>query len=171
MPFDLAGARRAIFAECRAQGIDEETRRQIIREVGRVASGSTKDMGADAARRVLDHLKQKSAPAGRRGGGEWDWIDTAADGKRPLLRKLAALAGPQGAGIEKGKQVRYIEGIARQMAGGDVVKPLAMCSERELWQIVAALEVAARRRRAAAERAPVNRGPGYRAPKTPRTWV
>lgn len=141
MPYDLAAARRAIFAECRQQGIDEDTRHAIIRDIGHVASGSSTDMGADAARRVLDHLRKKSVAAGRR-DNEWSWVDTAPVGRQPLLRKLIMLA--KSARIRRGGQVRYIEGIAKQMAGlgagsGPVQKPLAMCDEGELWRIAAAL--------------------------------
>lgn len=144
MAYDLDAARRAIFAECRRRGLDDDARHQLLREVGRVASGSIKDMGADAARRVLDHLKQKSAPAARHGETEWAFIGTLPPARQPLLRKLAALAGKNGANIARGAQVRYIEGIARQMTGCD--KPLPMCDEQDLWRLVAAMSLHVKRR-------------------------
>lgn len=141
MPYDLSAAKRAIFAECRTLGIDDCARHAIIRDIGKVASGSSTDMGADAARRVLDHLRAKSATAGRR-DHEWSWVDSAPAARRPLLKKLIMLA--KSARIRRGGQVRYIEGIANQMAGlgagaGPVRKPLPMCDEGDLWRIVAAL--------------------------------
>lgn len=147
MPYDIASARKAIIIECRKQGLDDDTRHELIRAVGQVASGSTRDMGADAARRVLNHLRGKSASAGRP-AHEWTFIDTAIPARRPLLKKLLMLA--REIGIEKGKQVAYIEGIARQMSGtaasaGPVAKPLPMCDEHELWRIVQALAVFVKR--------------------------
>lgn len=88
---------------------------------------------------------------------EWEWVNRAAPGRVPLLRKLIVLAGPKGLDIERGRQVKYLEGIARQMAGlnggsggsggsgGGVAKPLAACDEAELRKIVQAVAVAVRR--------------------------
>lgn len=126
MPFDLPGARKAIVIECRKQGIDDDTRHEIVRNVGKVASGSTKDMGAEAARRVLDHL--------RRIGGtpnEWAFIDTAAGDKRPLLRKICATC--RGMGVGKA----YAEGVARRQLG--VERRLEMMDMGELYAIAGAL--------------------------------
>ncbi|MDP2808667.1 MAG: DUF1018 domain-containing protein [Rhodocyclaceae bacterium] len=137
MPYDLAAARRAIFAECRQQGIDEDTRRVLLRLVGHVASGSTRDLGADAARRVLDHLRAKSAPAGRR-DSEWAFIDAAAEDRRPLLRKICAVCRSMKVGRA------YAEGVARRAlalsgGGGAVVVRLEMLSAGQLWVVAAAL--------------------------------
>lgn len=78
---------------------------------------------------------------------EWTWVDTAPEAKRPKLRKLIMLA--KGAGIAKGGQVAWIEGIARQMGGladaGPIEKPLAMCDEGELWRLIQAVSVHVRR--------------------------
>lgn len=142
MTYNLIAARQAIIIECRKLGLDDDARHDLIRNVGHVASGSTRDMNADACRRVLDHLRR----AGPR-PNEWTWVDTAAPARRPLLRKLIVLAGPRGAGIARGRQIAYIEGIASQMAGGDVIKPLRMCDERELHKIVQALAIHVERRR------------------------
>lgn len=151
MPFNLAAAKRAIFAECRGRGIDDDTRHAIIRDIGKVASGSAADLGAEAARRVLDHLRGKSAPVARRAApNEWAWVNLAQQDKRPLLWKLRRLC--IGAGIDPGKQVGYCEGVAAQMAGlkaapgaAPIDKPLAMCSYDELWLLVAALAKHVRR--------------------------
>lgn len=126
MTFDLPGARKAILIECRKQGIDDETRHDLIRNVGKVASGSTKDMGAEAARRVLDHLR-------RLGGApnEWAFIDTAAEDRRPLLRKICATC--RGMGVGKA----YAEGIARRQHG--VARHLEMMDMGELHAVAGAL--------------------------------
>lgn len=141
-PYNLAGARRAIHAECRARGMDEAARRQLIREVGRVVSGSTRDLGETAAKRVLDHLRRTGAPADRMRSqaasewGEWAFIAQAAEANRPLLRKIAAVCGALG--IAKGGQKPYAEGVARRQHG--IERRLEMMSQPELWQLAGALE-------------------------------
>lgn len=126
-------------------GMDEDTYRDMLWTVARVRSAA--DLDWTGRKRVLDHL----AGCGARIGGkatarpnranEWAFIDRAAEDCRPMLRKLCVLC--RELGIERGKQVRYVEGVARQMSGiedgGAVVKPLAMCSYTELWRITAAL--------------------------------
>jgi hypothetical protein len=151
--YNLAAARKAIMAECNQQGIDADTRHQLLREVGQVASGSTKDMGADAARRVLNHLRAKSPQPsfekGGRGGG-WAWANAAPPERQKYLWKIRRLL--LGAGIAEDRHIAYAEGIARQMAGlnaagaGPVTKPLPMCDADELWRIVGALGVHLRRK-------------------------
>lgn len=126
MPFNLAGAKKAILIECRKLGIDDETRHDIIRNVGKVASGSTKDMSASAARRVLDHLRRLAGAP-----NEWAFIDQAAEDKRPLLRKICATCRALGAGKA------YAEGVARRQHGVD--RHLEMMSASELQAVIGAL--------------------------------
>lgn len=75
---------------------------------------------------------------------EWGFVDQAAPTRQPLLRKIIMLM--KGAGVAPGKQVAYVEGVARQMSGINgvsgreaITKPLALCDEHELWLIVGAL--------------------------------
>lgn len=116
----------------REMGWSDDEYRDILD--ARTGRRSAADLDGPALARLVAALGGHQAPAGRR---EWDWIETAAEDRRPLLRKLAVLSGPKGAGIRRGGQVRYVEGIARQMAG--CAKPLRFCDSRELWKIVAAL--------------------------------
>lgn len=152
------------------RGWSDEEYRDIL--AARAGVRSAKDLDAPGLARLVAEL---GAP---RTANEWAWIDTEPAGKRPLLKKLVVLAGQQGAGIRRGGQVRYIEGIARQMAGA--TKPLRMCDETELWQIVAALAKHVERARAAqaepkkgdATGNPARRrAPGVMRPRTPLTWV
>lgn len=126
MPFDLPGAKKAILIECRKLGIDDDTRHDIIRNVGKVASGSTKDMGASAARRVLEYLRRLAGAP-----NEWAFIDTAAEEKRPLLRKICATCLSLGVGKA------YAEGVARRQHGVD--RRLEMMDTRELHAVAGAL--------------------------------
>lgn len=130
-------------------GLDEATYRDMLWTVGRVRSAA--DLDWAGRKRVLDHL----AGCGARIGGrrpstpnEWAFIDRADAERQPMLRKLCVLC--RELGIERGKQKRYVEGIARQMGslgGGSVVKPLELCSYTELWRIVAALNTHLQRQR------------------------
>jgi len=126
MTFDLPGARKAILIECRKQGLDDDTRHDIVRNVGKVASGSTKDMGAEAARRVLDHLRRLAGQP-----NEWAFIDQAAEDKQPLLRKICATCRALGAGKA------YAEGIARRQHG--IERRLEMMDMGELHAVAGAL--------------------------------
>ncbi len=126
MAYDLAGARKAILIECRKQGIDDDTRHMLIREIGKIASGSTRDMGADAARRVLNHLRRMSGE-----GNDWAFIDNAAADFRPLLRKICATCRSMGVGKA------YAEGVAKNQHG--VERRLEMMSSSELHALAGAL--------------------------------
>lgn len=55
----LASRRKAIFAACRQLGLDDDTRREMLRKVAGV--GSTKDLGLDGCQKVLDHLRSVGA--------------------------------------------------------------------------------------------------------------
>jgi len=131
-------------------GMDEDTYRDMLWAVARVRSAA--DLDWTGRKRVLDHL----AGCGAQIGGqrpvrpnEWAFIDRAAEDCRPMLRKLCVLC--RELGIERGKQKRYVEGIARQMSGlddgGAVVKPLELCTYSELWRITAALNKHLQRRK------------------------
>lgn len=130
------------------QGWSDDEYRDILES--RTGRRSAADLPDASLARLVGSF---GAPVARGGAPrpkhEWSWVDDAPAPKRPLLRKLIVLA--KEAGIERGKQVSYIEGVARQMAGlgacaGAVAKPLPMCDEGELWRIVQALSVFVRRR-------------------------
>lgn len=139
--YDLAAARRAIFAECRNQGIDEGARHLLLREVGGIASGSMKDMNAAAAQRVLAHLRRRGGNVSHR-RNEWAFIDAALETKRPLLRKICVLCKKLGVGKA------YAEGVARRQHG--IERHLEMMDHGELWMAVGALQRTLDTKRAAA---------------------
>lgn len=111
--------------------------------------------------RRLGFVRRPSAGAEGQIGEEWALVnDVAPDsGRAPYLRKLARLC--DAAGIERGSQVGYCEGIIRQMSGrgrsgagaGAVIAPLRMCSREDLMLAIQALIVHVNRVRRKGERA------------------
>lgn len=115
-------------------GLEEDTYRDMLWTIGRVRSSG--DLDHAGRRRVLEHLasrgwinKKASAP---RKPNEWAFIDTAAQDKRPLLRKICVQCRELGVGKE------YAEGVAKRQHGID--RKLEMMSYGELWILVGALE-------------------------------
>lgn len=151
MPYDLPRARRAIRAECHKQGIDDDARRDMMQRLAGVTSST--DLDADGVRKVLDHLHQAAGKAANQARNEWAWVDGAAADRVKRLRYIIVLVGQLG--IQRGKQKRYVEGIAENMDevvrvwkdgkhAGDrslaVKKPLEFCTPDELGNIINALE-------------------------------
>lgn len=145
-------SRKAMFAACRKLGMDDADRKAMMLAVtGKASSGQFNPL--DWAR-VLDHLNKrtgyfKSESKDRAQRNEWAWVDRAAEDRKPLLRKLIMLA--TSAGIQRGCQIDYIEGIAKQSSGlnpdasSRIHKPLRMCDGRELYLMVQMLSVFIRR--------------------------
>lgn len=102
---------------------------------------------------ALAHLRRLGFRPEGSAAHEWTFVDTAAPGRQPLLRKIIKLM--QATGVERGQQVPYVEGIAKQMAGAgarmNVHKPLSMCDEYELRWIVVALVKHLKRREVQAD--------------------
>lgn len=139
MSYDLTRARRALFAECRSRGIDDDTRHAMIREIGGIESGSAADLDADAARRVLDHLRGAPATTARR-SSEWDWVNAAPKAKQKILWKIRRIC--MELGIKSGQQIAYAEGVAARIAGHE--RHLRMMDANELWVLIGPLERTAR---------------------------
>lgn len=141
-----------IHAAARELGMDRTAYEDMLFSLTRHRSCG--DLDFTALQRVKDHLL-KCGAGGKRPStsparsNEWAFIDRAAEDCRPMLRKLCVLC--RELGIERGKQKKYTEGVARQMSGledgGAVVKPLELCSYTELWRIVAALNKHLQRQR------------------------
>lgn len=142
-------ARRSLLARLhcirKEQGWDEDTYRAILESrTGRRSAG---DMDDRTIARLIASLAPATgatkAPPRRQ--HEWSWVDTAAADRKPLLRKLIMLM--KGTTVPRGRQVRYIEGVARQMSGlaAPIAKPLAMCDRHELWRLVQAVAVHVKR--------------------------
>ena len=146
----LAGIRasrtRAIFAEVRNAGLDDDGRRLLIKNM--TGRDSIKDCTLGELSDVLDHLRGRQRTATR---GEWGFVFDLPKGKQTHLKKIYRLAQRIGPKMEPpctAAPVRYIEGIVartRGLAGTGVATPLAMCPPEELHLIVQILETYVRR--------------------------
>lgn len=126
----------AIHTTIKQLGMDRETYEAMLQRVAGVASAG--DLDARGRRQVLDRLRavggQFRRPA--RASGEWAFVDTAAAGNRPLLRKAIVLCGKLG--IAKGVQKAYCEGIMHRQHQVD--RHMEMIDHTDLWMLVCALE-------------------------------
>ena len=113
---------RAVHAEARSRGIDDEMRRGIQRDV--VGVDSCKDMSVQQLRQVVDALK------GRR--GHLSVVsDQAADASQPkMLTKIRAMQ--HSAGLTDA----YANGISRRM----YKRPIAQLGPSQLRGVIAALD-------------------------------
>ena len=131
--------RRAIFAACRARGIDEETRHALQRTA--TGKNSLSEMSVSELTRVLDRLNGGAAPATPR-RSEWAFVFRLPEDRQRLARKLYRLAeriGPRQSPALQVATKAYVEGIARQMVGAETV--LEFCSAELLHKVVQALEI------------------------------
>lgn len=132
---------RAVHAACRAQGIDDETRREI--QVQTTGKASLKDMSALDLNDVLDHLNKRQ---NGRAGNEWAFVFRLPAERQATANKIFRLAERIGAAQTPPvgpMSKRYIEGIAEQMLGADTV--LEFCDVGILHKVVQALEVFCKR--------------------------
>ena len=148
-----------IHATVHKLGMDDATYRQMLWSVARVKSAA--DLDFAGRKTVIDHLRAIGGTFTRPGkpAGEWEWIEKTGN-RAPRLRYIIVLCGKLG--IERGKQVRYVEGIAENMdhrirviKDGKVFdetvnlrKPLQMATMGDLGAIVVALEKAVKRKEA-----------------------
>ncbi len=137
----------------RELAIDDDTWRAYLKQAFLVESST--QLSVPRLKTALNHLRRQGF-AQHGPVHEWRWVDTAAPSRQPLLRKIIMLM--KSTGVESGKQVAYVEGIAAQMAGfnasagtsATTAAPLRMCDEVDLKRIVAALAIHINRRKAAA---------------------
>lgn len=139
---------RAVHAACRAQGIDDDTRKAIQLQV--VGKASLKDMSALDLSDVLNHLNRRASARdtvpGTAGdikeGNEWSFTFRLAPDRRAHAKKIYRLAERLGALQQPVVPVAskaYVEGIASQMRGCET--RLEFCDAEQLHKIVQALEV------------------------------
>lgn len=132
---------RAVHAACRAQGLDEDTRKAIQLQV--TGKASLKDMSALDLNDVLDHLNKRAyeAKTGKT-SNEWGFVFKLPAERAAMAKKIYRLAERLGAAQKPPvgpMSKRYIEGIAEQMLGADTV--LEFCDASTLHKVVQALEV------------------------------
>jgi phage gp16-like protein len=136
---------RAVHAACRAQGIDEDTRRALQVQV--TGKASLKDMSALDLNDVLNALNRRL----RNAENEWSFVFRLPIERQNMAKKIYRLAVNVGA-LQKPPvgvmSKRYIEGIAERMLGADTV--LEFCDAQTLHKIIKALEIHIGRLKAAA---------------------
>jgi phage gp16-like protein len=133
---------RAIFAACKAQGIDDDTRKAIQLQTTGIAS--LKDMGVFDLDSVLNRLNAKGQG---KPNNEWAFVFKLPGERQAMAKKIFRLAERLGAGQVPPvgpMSKRYIEGIAEQMLGADTV--LEFCDATILHKVVQALEIHCKRR-------------------------
>lgn len=146
-------------------GLDEGAYRAMLSSQG--GKPSCADLDKKGRMAVIDYLDRQGAYVGRasarqsgqrrdksRPTNEWAFVFRLPADRQPLGKKIYALCkaiaelDPEAVKAKLSiMPVRYVEGIAKQMAGlsSPVVHPLPMCDAGELWRIVAALEKHKRR--------------------------
>ncbi len=132
---------RAIHAACRAQGMDDETRKAL--QVQLTGKASLKDMGLFDLDSVLNRLNARGAG---REINEWAFVFKLPAERQALARKIYRLAERMGAAQVPPigpMSKRYIEGIAEHMLGADTV--LQFCTSEILHKVVQALEIHCKR--------------------------
>lgn len=129
---------RAVFAECRAAGLDDSARRELVRNI--TGRESLKDCTMGQLADIVDHLRRKSGRVGARADNPWAFVFGASADRRPLLQKCYRLAQRLGALQDPPVAVvppHYVEGIAARMLGAET--RLQFCDPDTLWRVVAAL--------------------------------
>ena len=109
----------------------DDAYRALLWTIGRVKSSAELDHAGRA--RLLDHLRacgwQPRAPKQKK-PGSWDWVNNAAEDRKPMLRKIAVILK------EADRPKEYADGMAKKMHAVDLVE---FCRPDQLHDIVAAL--------------------------------
>jgi phage gp16-like protein len=137
----IAARRRAIFAECRTAGLDDDARRYLVAQL--TGRKSLADCTPGELSQVLDHLKRRNGThRAQRASNEWSFVFAAAPERQALLKKIYRLAQRIGALQAPPVPVmpkHYIEGVTAQMRG--TTAPLEFCDPGQLTKVVQALAV------------------------------
>ena len=137
---------RAIRAEVKKHGLDDDTRRALIERFAGVGQRSSKDLTEDTAGRLLDHLKRREGKP----VNEWAFVFKAALVRQPYLKKIYRCAEKIGARQNPPVKVMskaWVEGSVKQSTGlnrpglkDKAVKPLETCGIGELLTVIRILE-------------------------------
>lgn len=128
--------RKALLARIhcikKERGWSDEEYRDILQAVSGQRSAASLDFAGLS--RAVAQLGGKAVrvPEAAQEGSDWAFIQRAAEGKRPLLRKIFAVCRELGAGRT------YAEGVAKRQNGG-TARRLEMMSQEELYKVAQAL--------------------------------
>ncbi|HWP00034.1 MAG TPA: regulatory protein GemA [Methylococcus sp.] len=121
-------------------GLDEDTYRRMLREIGGV--DSSKKLTPLGRAKVLAHLRRLTQPPiGEHGTRSYPGRPHTTD-QRPMLRKIEAILA------DARRPWSYAESLARRMAKKE---RLEFCTDAELHKIVAAMMIDQTRRKTHAE--------------------
>ena len=142
----IALRRRAIFAECRTAGIDDDARRWLVESL--TGCKSLADCTLAQLGTVLDHLKKRNGTARTQQANPWGFVFQAAPERQRYLKKIYRLAERVGAIMQPPAPVappHYVEGIVAQARGLRPHAPnarvsLALCDAQQLHLVVQILE-------------------------------
>jgi len=124
----IAARRRAVFAACKANGLDNDARREIVKNLTGCESLSDCTMGQLSE--VLNHLNRgKNGYAGRKR------VAPVAE-RAPLLSKVDALLAELHRVTGEVKPLSYADGVARRVCKRS---SLDFCDVEDLKKVVAAL--------------------------------
>lgn len=107
-------------------GLTRDDYEALLFTIARVRSAA--DLDHTGRARVIEHLS--TLARSMKPANEWAFIDRASADRQPMLRKLLMMCRAPGYGK------KYLDGMARQMFGVDVVE---FCRPDQLHSIVAAL--------------------------------
>ena len=125
-----------IHLGAKALGLDRETYELMLFSVARVRSAA--DLNFEGRRAVIAHLKARGGFHVKQRTHEWSWVDTAAEDRRPMLRKIIMQLK------SAGRARAYVDGMCEKMH----LPRLEFCGTQELHKIVSALNIDAGRRAA-----------------------
>jgi len=110
-------------------GMDDAAYRDILWTIARVRSSADLDQAGRS--KLLDHLKACGWKPVKK-PNEWAFINTAAQDRRPLLRKICAVCRSMNVGKA------YAEGAAKRQSG--IERKLEMMDQGQLWMLAGVLE-------------------------------
>lgn len=124
----------------KALGLEDDAYRDMLFAIGRVRSAG--DLDFAGRRAVLDHLRKCGfKPVVKRPKPQtgWEWVNNAAEDKKPMLRKAAVILRDAGRGKE------YIDALAKKLCH---VERIEFCTPKQLHDVVSALVIDQKRRAA-----------------------
>lgn len=139
----LAARRRAIFAACRQMGIDDDTRRAMLRSVAGVESSTALDL--EAAGRILKHLEGLREGRQSRPSRVPAKPRSARTDGQALMSKVQALV------LDMGLSWAYAAAVLKRVSadaanGTPGVDRLEWATPEQLRKVVAALSYQQKRR-------------------------
>lgn len=120
--------------------LEDEAYRDLLYTIGRVRSAAELDFAG--RKRVLEHFRKcgfKPLVKRPQPATGWEWVNNAADDRKPLLRKIAVMLR------DSDREKAYVDSMAKRMCH---VERIEFCAPDQLHDIVSALMYDQKRRAA-----------------------